>query len=397
MITYNFDQDFFNSQMWQPIALSSVTAYYIRKLVQQNFDRLSTATGIPLAQFDVASAAEPVLTTLQAFLNAPEAIATSTATHATIRQLEQLTLKHQTLNSQGAKHRQDVQDTETELFRLLGLHLQDTSPQASILVVDDTPEVLRFLSNALTQHSYEVCSAINGAFALGRAHDIQPDLILLDIMMPGIDGYETCERLKADPLTQEIPIIFISAINDGFDKVKAFGLGAADYVTKPFQIEEVLARIEHQLRLRNLQKRLEEQNRRLQAEIQARQQTEADYRNFFDYAINGMFRSTPDGRFQQVNSALVQLLGYESPQHLITSVANIAETLYVLPQRRMQLITYLNQYAQVTDFESQVYRYNGSRLWISEDVRTVKDAHGNLLCYEGMAKDITDRKSAEMV
>ncbi len=394
MITHDFNQDFFNAQVPPIQALSSITAYYIRRLLRQNFDRLTplTAPALPLNPSESA----PLLTHLGLLpATAAPALAPlpSQATQATIRRIEQLALQHQTLNSQGAKHRHGLGETETELFRLLGFRRQEALPQASILIVDDTPDVLRFLSAALTQNGYEVCSAIDGAFALSRAHEIQPELILLDIMMPGIDGYEVCERLKSDPLTQAIPIIFISAITDGLDKVKAFGLGAADYVTKPFQMEEVLARIEHQLCLRNLQKRLEEQNLRLQAEIQARQQTEDDYRRLFDDAVNGMFRSTPDGRFHQVNQALAEILGYDSAEHLLHDIGNIAEDLYVLPQRRTQLVAYLTQYGRVTDFDSQVYCCDRRQIWISEDVRVVKDSHGNLVCYEGMIKDITHRKS----
>ena len=396
MITHDFDQNFFNFQMSQPRSLSSITAYYLRRLLQQNLDRLITSSSTSIAPLFNPSDSTALLTYLGLFPAIPDLCPALTPsnqeTQATMRRLEQLALRHQTLSSQGAKHRQGLRETETELFRLLGFHRQESLPQTSILIVDDTPDVLRFLAAALTQNGYEVCSAIDGAFALSRAHDIQPDLILLDIMMPGIDGYEVCERLKADSLTQEIPVIFISAIADGLDKVKAFGLGAADYVTKPFQMEEVLARIEHQLRLRDLQQRLAEQNLRLQAEIQARQQTEDDYRSLFDDAVDGMFRSTPEGRFKQVNQALVEILGYDSPQHLLHSVTNIAETLYVLPQRRTQFIAYLNQYGSMTDFDSQVYRYDCSQIWISEDVRAVKDSYGNLVCYEGIVKDITHRK-----
>lgn len=375
------------------MSLSSITAYYIRRLLQQNLDRLTAPMSTPLSQILEVSEAGTLLHHLGVVATAA-APCPSSETQAMIRRVEQLALKHQTLNSRGAKHREGLKATETELFRLLGLHLQESAAAPSILIVDDTPDVLRFLSAALAQTGYEVCSAIDGAFALSRAHDIQPDLILLDIMMPGIDGYEVCERLKADPLTREIPVIFISAIADGLDKVKAFGLGAADYVTKPFQMEEVLARIEHQLRLHSLQKRLEEQNLRLQQEIQARQQAEDGYRSLFDAAVNGMFRSTPDGRFQQVNAALAEILGYDSPQHLLNGMANIAENMYVLPQRRAQFVAYLNQYGSVSDFESQVYRCDRSRIWVAEDVRAVKDGYGNLLCYEGMMKDITHRKSA---
>ncbi len=133
----------------------------------------------------------------------------------------------------------------------------------SILIVDDTPDNLRFLSTTLTKEGYEVLTAINGSVALIGARTALPDLILLDIKMPGIDGYEVCQKLKADAQTQEIPIIFLSVLDEAIDKVKAFTIGAVDYITKPFQIEEVLARVKNQLALRSLQKKLTQQNSQL--------------------------------------------------------------------------------------------------------------------------------------
>ncbi|GET37089.1 hybrid sensor histidine kinase/response regulator [Microseira wollei] len=133
-----------------------------------------------------------------------------------------------------------------------------------ILIVDDTPDNLRVLDAILKSQGYKVRKALNGQIALNACHIAAPDLILLDIIMPGIDGYEVCRRLKADATTCEIPVIFISAIDDAMDKVKAFEVGAADYIAKPFQEAEVLARIEHQLNLRSLQIKLQEQNTLLQ-------------------------------------------------------------------------------------------------------------------------------------
>jgi signal transduction histidine kinase len=139
-----------------------------------------------------------------------------------------------------------------------------TDPSSGeILIVDDTPDNLRFLSLMLTQRGYEVRKALNGPMALASAQAELPDLILLDIRMLEMDGYEVCRTLKADPQTSEVPVIFISALDDVLDKVKAFGVGGVDYITKPFQSAEVLARVEHQLNLRQLQKRLVAQNEEL--------------------------------------------------------------------------------------------------------------------------------------
>ncbi|MBP0021123.1 MAG: response regulator [Cyanobacteria bacterium SBLK] len=139
-----------------------------------------------------------------------------------------------------------------------------TPAKENILVVDDTPANLRLLVTMLKQQGYEVRPTLNGKIALSAARAIPPDLVLLDIMMPEMDGYEVCRRLKADDRTKDIPVIFLSALDDARDKVKAFDAGGVDYITKPFQKAEVLARIANQLHLRSLQKQLARQNLHLE-------------------------------------------------------------------------------------------------------------------------------------
>jgi signal transduction histidine kinase len=144
----------------------------------------------------------------------------------------------------------------------------------TILVVDDEPNNLRVLSTILTKHGYKVQKAIGGNLAVSAASTAPPDLILLDIMMPQINGYEVCKKLKSIDETREIPVIFLSGLDQTTDKVKAFESGGVDYITKPFQVDEVLARIENQLTLRNLQKQLQKQNNYLQQQIEARKLAE---------------------------------------------------------------------------------------------------------------------------
>jgi class 3 adenylate cyclase len=136
---------------------------------------------------------------------------------------------------------------------------QADAPKGNILIVDDTPDNLRLLSKILTQHGYEVGKALNGQMALMSVQASPPDLILLDINMPQMNGYEVCEHLKADDQTREIPVIFISALDDVFDKVKAFQVGGVDYITKPFQRKEVLARIQNHLNIWALQNALRQE------------------------------------------------------------------------------------------------------------------------------------------
>jgi DNA-binding response OmpR family regulator len=133
---------------------------------------------------------------------------------------------------------------------------ESSKPQADILIVDDTPANLNVLSTILAQQGYKVRPANNGGVALVVAQRAAPDLILLDIQMPGMNGFEVCKRLKEIDQTRDIPVIFISALDEVLDKVEAFEVGGVDYITKPFQILEVLARIEHQLRLRRQQEQI---------------------------------------------------------------------------------------------------------------------------------------------
>ena len=133
----------------------------------------------------------------------------------------------------------------------------------TILVVDDTPSNLQVLFDVLSEENYRVAIAKNGETALQRVRSSQPDLILLDVMMPGIDGFETCVRLKANPDTRDIPVIFMTALSDLVDKVKGLNLGAVDYITKPIQHEEVLARIRVHLQLRNATRIMEQRTNEL--------------------------------------------------------------------------------------------------------------------------------------
>lgn len=139
--------------------------------------------------------------------------------------------------------------------------------KGNILIVDDTPANLRVLAQMLSERGYRVRAVTSGPRALEAAQAALPDLILLDVKMPEMDGYQVCQCLKKDERTCETPIIFVSALDDVQDKVRAFTAGGVDYVTKPFQWEEVLARIETHLALRSLQRQLQDANKRFEREL----------------------------------------------------------------------------------------------------------------------------------
>ena len=449
---------------------------------------------------------------------------------------------------------------------------------SNILIVDDMPDNLRLLSTMLSSHGYQVRKAINGQLALQGAQLSPPDLILLDINMPNMNGYEVCEKLKVSEITKDIPVIFISALDDVMEKVKAFQVGGVDYITKPFQVEEVLARVQNQLSLRLLQSKLQQQarelhdrNSRLQEEITERQRAEESirfllettraigeavnfhsalevilhqvgetigwdlgeawipdaertvlrpargcyasnesmksfrsqskkmtfamniglpgrvwaskepewvedisggypnflrseialdsgfkagfgvpilvgdevlavllffkispcrkdarfmdvfnavgtqlgslvqrkqaeellriaeerYHSIVENAMEGIFQSTPSGCFLSANPALAKLYGYNSPKELMSSIKDISQQLYVDPKRRIEFVAAMDAKNAVYGFESMVLRKDGRRIWVSENVRAVRDLKSELMYYEGTVSDITDRKLAQ--
>lgn len=148
--------------------------------------------------------------------------------------------------------------------------------RGNVLIVDDTLDNIRLLSSLLADYGYRVRKAINSDMALLAVEREQPDLILLDINMPGRNGYDTCQLLKQNPETNAIPVIFLSALDDALDKVRAFQVGGVDYITKPFHLEEVLARIENQLALKRARQVIEAQNQRLQAALAALQRSQLE-------------------------------------------------------------------------------------------------------------------------
>ncbi len=145
-----------------------------------------------------------------------------------------------------------------------------TQKNQNILIVDDIADNLRVLSNTLSEQGYKIRCAKNGSMALKAASKVIPDLILLDIKMPGMNGYEVCQQLKQAPKTKDIPVIFLSALDDILDKLKAFEVGGLDYITKPFQVEEVLIRVKNQLDLQAAKAEIRNLNQQLEQKVEER-------------------------------------------------------------------------------------------------------------------------------
>jgi PAS domain S-box-containing protein len=181
---------------------------------------------------------------------------------------------------------------------------------ASILVVDVNPENLRLLAGMLEKQGYVVRSLRDGRLVLPSVRSSPPDLILLDIKMPDMNGYEVCQQLKADEHTRDIPVIFLSALNEVFDKVKAFSIGGVDYLTKSVQHEEVVARINAHLTIRKLQQQLQEHNARLEEQnIRLEEQNER-FRTLSEATFEGILIHD-EGCIVEVNQMILDMFGYQ--------------------------------------------------------------------------------------
>lgn len=275
------------------------------------------------------------------------------------------------------------------------------SQKDTVLIVDDNPANSDILVDYLDHAGFNIVVAESGESALNQIEQIQPDIILLDILMPGIDGFETCRRLKSQPETKDIPVIFMTALEDTADKVKGFEVGAVDYVTKPLHNKEVLARLTTHLTIRNLQKSLQAQNVQLYREIAERQGAEESlrrekeqFRLMFELAPIGMAILTPGGRFQQVNQAFCDTLAYPANELLGQSFAGIThpDDLQVSLTMRQKLLQ-----GDLPHFQTEK-RYigkNGQLIHAILQTTTVRDSEGRALHTIAQMVDITARKRAE--
>ncbi|MEG3891710.1 MULTISPECIES: PAS domain-containing protein [unclassified Microcoleus] len=298
--------------------------------------------------------------------------------------------------------------TDDKNPRLETVRLENTVLQENILMVDDHPESLRLLSQLLSKRGYKVRPTRDGKLALNFAMSSPPDLILLDIMMPGMDGYQVCEKLKACPQTKHIPVIFISSLNEVFDKVKAFSVGGADYISKPFQTEEVVSRIENQLLLSRLYKQILAQNARLQAEIEERKRIEAELRDSQRW-LSAVIKTHPnllyvsdliEQRTLYINREIYSDIGYSFEE--IQQMAGGFLPNLIHPDDLPGFSEHLSRIEAAKDGESfeceyRIQHKNGEYRWfVSVDTvfaRTADDKPWKIL---GTATEISDRKQAEL-
>jgi diguanylate cyclase (GGDEF)-like protein/PAS domain S-box-containing protein len=311
-------------------------------------------------------------------------------------------------------------------------------PRPILLMVDDTPANLGMLARLLEERGFDIAVAQDGEEAIARAHFIKPDLILLDVMMPGMDGFETCRHLKATPELADIPVIFMTALADSADKVAGFQAGGVDYVTKPFQIDEVLARIKTHLTLRAAQRQLAEKNALLEKEIRLRKQidaylqcayaemeervtqrtaelastneqlteevaervraeqslrhSESRLRRLVDSNIIGIYFWNVEGVITEANDAFLQLLGYT---HDDLAAGKVQFDRINLPQYRAQssrAMDELKRTGSCTPYEKEYVRQDGSRVPVLIGSTFIDDKQQDGVAF---VLDLSERKAAE--
>ena len=276
----------------------------------------------------------------------------------------------------------------------------DLPINSDILIVDDQEANLAFLTGLLQRTGYKVRQASNGELALLSAKAKLPALILLDVKMPEMDGYEVCRKLKKEETTRGIPIIFISALEDELSKISGFKAGAVDYITKPFKKEEVLARIKTHFGMRQMQLKLESQNKRLLDGITERKQAEVElkkseekFRNLFENSPLGKSMTGIDGSLH-VNKAFSEIVGYSEDELKTLKWMDITHPDDIQPTNEMVQSLIEGKTTQ-THFEKRYIQKNGIIVHTEGSTYLQRDKEGKPLYFITSINDVTERKKIE--
>ena len=252
-----------------------------------------------------------------------------------------------------------------------------------VLVIEDSPDDLFFLRAALDKVAgtrFQLEAARDLALGVERLAGGDIDVVLLDLTLPDSSGLDTFTGVKRH--AGDVPIIVLSGVDDETLALKAVHAGAEDYLIK--------GRVDSQLITRAIIYALERTEAK-KAVIQA----EEKFRSIFVNSVSGIFQTTPEGRYLNVNPALARIYGYSSQEELMARISDIGTLLYVDASRRAEFIRLMQEQGVIKNFESQIYRKDGSVIWISENARAVRDGQDRIKYYEGMVDDITARKEAE--
>ncbi len=367
------------------------TTYYLRKLLRQHLHHLKSivASGASIPADEVSDIGA-VLTSL--YLE-PDELAD------VVEQIDRLVAAHEAMSTQPTQFETELVQLEEKIFWFLGYKSCGIGRLGTIAIVEPDRQSAKRMVEALMEKGYEVTCSSTPDQILNQIRLNVPDVILVAVKLADLSDFKLCKKLKLLPELVNIPVIVLGEIDCIQEKIQAFESGAIDYLAKPISLEELFLRITARRQLQDLQNRLEAQNQTLQLEVKERAEMEVRHRkifgNIFEGAVIGMFQSTEAGRYLRVNQALARLYGYDSPQVLIQAVNEIERQIYVDPDRRSEFMAYMRRYQQVTSFEAQVRRRDGSVIWISESVRSVFDESSDFLFYEGSVQDITARKRME--
>ncbi|HEY3861004.1 MAG TPA: SpoIIE family protein phosphatase [Verrucomicrobiae bacterium] len=253
----------------------------------------------------------------------------------------------------------------------------------TVLLIEDNPDDVYFL-RAVLSHNAAVKLQLEPANSLkeglARLAKGGIDLILLDLTLPETSGISTFQAVKSK--AHDLPVIVLSGMDDETLALNAVHAGAEDYLVK--------GRVDGQLISRAIVYAIERTESR-----RALLKAEERYRGIFENSVAGIFQTSPEGTYLDVNPALCRIYGYADREEMMSKISDIARLLYVDPNRRTEFIRLMKEVGLVQDFEAQIYRKDGTIIWISENARAVKDSQGNIIFYEGMVEDITARKEAE--
>lgn len=275
----------------------------------------------------------------------------------------------------------------------------DENKVAEILIVDDVIENLKLLNDLLSKEGFVVRQANSGKMALESIKAKHPDLILLDIKMPEMDGYEVCRHLKEDENTASIPVIFLSALGEVADKVHAFETGGVDYVTKPFEATEVLARVRTHLEIYQMKHHLEDvvkmRTRELNNAYVMITRKEEQYRNLVESLQEGyiFYTHDTDGIFTYVSPSIKGVLGYTQDEFLTHYTEYLTDNPTNIKMKEATKKA-LNGERQIP-YQIEIFHKNGTRSWLEITEHPVLDTNLNVSRIEGIARDITSQKIAE--
>ena len=260
-----------------------------------------------------------------------------------------------------------------------------------ILIVEDEIPNLHLLSQFLAQEGYKVRQAERPQMAIDSALAKPPALILLDVRMPEMDGFEVCMRLKQDERTRGIPIIFIDELQDQQNKVRGFEAGGVDFITRPFQEAEVLARVRTHMELRNIQLNLESMIAKRTAEVIEREQR---FRATFEQAAVGIAHVSPEGMFLRINKKFCDIVGYSEDEMLALTFQDITHP-DDLDADLEHVRQVLKGETESYSIDKRYYRKDGSIVWVNLTVSLLSDKGGSPNYFVSVVKDISERKQTE--